>query len=117
MTVTLERDKDGLAKPIKPDYKLAWVRGWEHVNQEGTGFIQREREARGWTRDDVYEMADWMLDPNTQGLIEGEYGPGLPFEIDHLVVYAVLFEMKPGELLDAIYEEKGRELLVEDDPA
>lgn len=100
--------------PIKADYTKPWVRGWEYVMQEGSGYIQRERAARGWSRADVYELTDYELDPNTQGLIEGEYGVGIPWEIDHLVTYATLFDTTPGALLDAIYEEKGRELLADD---
>ncbi len=100
--------------PIQADYDLPWVRGWEYVIQEGSGTVQRLREERGWSRDDVHELTDFQLDPNTLGLIEGEYGAGMPWETDHLVMLAILFEMKPGELLDLIYEEKGRELLAEE---
>jgi hypothetical protein len=103
--------------PIKPDYSLPWVLGWEYVMQEGSSLVRRLREERGWTRDDVYELTDYTLDPNTLGLIEGEYGIGLPWEIDQLVTLAVLFDMSPGQLLDRIYEDKGRELLAEEDSA
>lgn len=96
------------------DYSLPWVRGWEYVIQEGSGTVQRLREERGWTRDDVYDLTGGSIDPNTLGLIEGEYGPGVPWEVDQLVELAVVFDMKPGELLDLIYEEKGRELLAEE---
>lgn len=101
--------------PIKADYSLAWVCGMEYVNQEGSGVVQRMREERGWSREDVYELTDYMLNPNELGMIEGEYGPGVPFEIEHLTTLAVLFGCRPGELLDRIYEEKGSRLLEEDD--
>lgn len=101
--------------PIKPNYELPWVRGMEYVRQEGSTLVQRMREERGWTRDDVHELTDWALDPNTLGLIEGEYGAGIPWEIEHLDMLAVLFDTTPGKLLDRIYEEKGHELIAEDD--
>ena len=102
-------------KPIEPDYSLAWVRGWEYVSQEGTSLIEKLREERGWSREDVWELTDGQIDPNTLGLIEGDYGIGYPYEVDHLISLAVLFGCRPGELLDRIYEEKGSELLAEDD--
>lgn len=101
--------------PIKPDYSQAWVLGHEHISQEGTTFWQRKREEKGWTREDVHELTDWQLDPNTLGLIEGDYGPGTVWELDHLTTLAVLYGMRPGEMLDACFEEKGFQILEEDD--
>lgn len=102
--------------PIKPNYDLPWVRGWEYVIQEGSSYIQHARKARGWTRENVWDLSDGVLDPATQALIEGDYGIGHPWEIDQLVTYAVLFETTPGRLLDTIYETKGTQLLAEDRP-
>jgi hypothetical protein len=102
-------------KPIEFDYSLPWVRGWEYISQEGSSLIERMRKERGWSREDVWELTDGVIDPNTLGLIEGDYGIGYPFEVDHLIYLAALFGCRPGELLDRIYEEKGNELLEEDD--
>lgn len=101
-------------EPIKPDYSKAWVRGYEQVTQEGTSYFTRLREERGWTREQVYELTDWMLDPATQALIEGDYGIGGIWDFDHLYWLAVLYDKSPGDILNEIYEEKGRELLAEE---
>ena len=100
--------------PIKPDYTQAWVRGQEHIGQEGTSFWTDIRKARGWSRDDVYELTDWLLCPAEQEILESEWGPGMP-DRDQLEILAVLYGCKPGALLDECYEIKGRELLAEDD--
>lgn len=99
-------------KPIKPDFSLPWVRGWEHVSQEGSSYWRKLREARGWTRDDVYELTDWMINPATQALIEQEYGPCMP-DREELEYLAFLYGRKPGEMLDECYEEIGRVLAAE----
>lgn len=95
---------------IKPDYNLVWVRGSEYISQEGTSFWARLRVERGWSRDDVYELSDWILNPGTQSLFEGDWGPCMP-SLEEIEALAVLYGRKPGELLDECYEEKGRELL------
>lgn len=102
--------------PKEPDYNLPWVRGWEYICQEGQDYILKQRDQRGWTREDVHDMTEGSLDPNTQGLIEGDYGGGQIPDLDDLVCYAILFDTSPGKLLDDILEQKGRQLLAEDDP-
>lgn len=101
-------------EPIKPDYSKAWVRGEEHIGQEGTGFWQRKREQRGWSREDVYELTDFVLDPLTLGLIEGDYGCGGVWDMRQLIDLAHLYGESPGAMLDQCFEEMGRELMAED---
>lgn len=102
--------------PIKPDYTQPWVRGWEYILTEGTTFWTRLREERGWTREQVHELTDYVLSPAEQELLEGEWGPGMP-TLAQLELLAVLYGRRPGELLDECYEEKGYVLIAEDDDA
>jgi hypothetical protein len=76
----------------KPDYSQAWVRGFEHVTQEGTE-LRKLREGYGLTRADVDLMApDGILPIPQQELLE-EY-PGL-LDLDELYQYAVIFSSVP----------------------
>lgn len=100
-------------KPIKEDFRWPWARGEEHIRQEGTSFWQRLREERGWTRQDVWELTDYVLDPAQQAVIEGDYQPGLVWEMEDLCALATLYGRAPGELLDASFDEAGEMLLGE----
>jgi hypothetical protein len=102
--------------PVKPDYSQAWVRGWEYISQEGTSFWTGLREAHGYTRDHINELADGTLPPPVQELFECDWGPSLP-ELDDLITLATVYGCKPGELLDRCFEEKGRILIAEEEAA
>lgn len=106
----IERNSYGQAVPIEADYELPWVRGHEYIGQEGTDYWRKLREARGWTHEDVYELTNCLLTPGQQMIIEGEYTGGWVSDVDDLIVLAVLYGRKPGELLDECFESKGREL-------
>lgn len=97
--------------PIKPNYDLPWVRGEEHVATEGTSFWQRQREAKGWTREDVEALSDYVLCVPLQMLWEEHVT--MP-DVQYLTTLAFLYETSPGRLLDDCYEEKGRVLIAED---
>lgn len=101
--------------PVKHDFSKAWVRGWEHIAQEGTSYFQRLREARGWSRQDVWDLTDGHLDPGVQAVYEGEWAPAWAPDVDTLIDLAHIYGTSPGQLLDGCFEEKGRELLAEEE--
>lgn len=101
--------------PIRPDYDKAWVRGWEYIGQEGTGYFERLRLERGWTREDVWQLTDGHLDPGVQAVYEGEFAPAWLPDLETIIELANLYGTSPGKLLDGCFEEKGRELLAEEE--
>lgn len=107
----IKRNRYGHAVPIEEDFSQPWVRGHEYICQEGTNYWLKQREARGWTHDEVHDLTDGALTPAMQMLIEGEYTGGWVEDVSQLVVLAVLYGRKPGEMLDECFETKGRELV------
>lgn len=100
-----------LLDPIKPDYDKAWVRGWGHINQEGTTYWRELREQRGWSREDIELLTDGCVPPPVQEMFE-DY-PTMPSRED-LEALAIVYSSTPGRLLDSCYEAKGAELLTEE---
>lgn len=103
----------GYYDPIQPDYDQAWVVGEEHVGQDGTYFWKRLREEQGWSQEDVYALTGFMLSPPEQMMIESAYQPGYVGDVRQLVMLAVIYGRKPGELLDECFEDAGREIIAE----
>lgn len=92
-------------QPVK-----AWELGQESVDQEGTGFWQRLREERGWSREDVEERTDGMIRAWEQ--IGWEDDLAFP-DVEQLAELARLYDTTPGSLLDNCYCEKGEPIKYE----
>jgi hypothetical protein len=106
-------ERHGFMEPVKEDYDERWERGLEYLMQEGISALQKMRESAGLTRDQVYELCDHQaLHPARQELIEDAIG--WP-ELDEWVWYARIFGFKPGELMDAVFEAKGAELMEDEE--
>jgi hypothetical protein len=84
-----------------------WYTGAEYIGQEGTNFWTLIREKHDLRRIDVYDLSDYVLPEPAQALFEDHcYMPDLA----QLEVLALIYGMKPGELLDACYEYEARRI-------